>query len=188
MREGGYKIESAGLGVLPNIGLYSKKYSRLADIPNGAPVAVANDPVNQARGLLLLQAAGLIQLKAGVGAKASVGDVVANPRRFKIVEVEGPQLIRALDDVALALGYPAAFVTSGQPELASRGLQYSTTDDLYYAIRFVARSDRKNDPRIQQFIRLYQNSPAVAQRILASYAGNAQLYSLPWRTPAVAGK
>jgi len=184
LRERGYKIESVGVGLLPNIGLYSKKYTALADIPNGAAVGVANDPVNQARGLLLLQAAGLVQLKPGVGAKASVHDVVGNPRKLKLVEIEGPQLVRAVDDLALAQGYPAHFVNAGQAALASRALQYSTIDDLYYAIRFVARSDRKSDPRIQQFIRLYQNSPAVAKQISASYAGNDKLYALPWRNGA----
>lgn len=179
--ERGYKVESVAFGLLPNIGLYSKKYTSIADIPQGGTVGVANDPVNQARGLLLLQAAGLIKLKEGVGAKASVGDVVDNPRKLKIVEVEGPQLVRAVDDLALAQGYPAHFVNAGQPEWASKALQYSTIDDTYYAIRFVARSDRKDDPRIRQFIDVYQNSQAVAQQIHQSFAGDAQLYSLPWK-------
>lgn len=179
--EGGYKIESVAYGLLPNIGLYSKKYDTLAAIPDGSKVGVANDPVNQARGLLLLQAAGLIQLKDGVGAKASVNDVVHNPKKLQLVEVEGPQLVRAVDDLALAQGYPAHFVNAGQPELASKALQYSTIDDLYYAIRFVARSDNKNDSRIRQFVDIYQHSPAVAAQIDKSFAGDKKLYSLPWK-------
>ena len=186
IRDRGYKIESVGLGLLPNIGLYSKKHAALADIPVGASVGVANDPVNQARGLLLLQTAGLIQLRPGVGAKASVNDVVGNPRKLKLLEVEGPQLVRALDDVALAQGYPAHLVNAGQRELASRALLYSTVDDLYYAIRFVARSDRKQDPRIAQFVQLYQASPAVAKQISASFADDPKLYSLPWKNAAKA--
>ena len=186
IRDRGYKIESVGLGLLPNIGLYSKKHAALADIPVGASVGVANDPVNQARGLLLLQTAGLISLRPGVGAKASVNDVVGNPRKLKLLEVEGPQLVRALDDVALAQGYPAHLVNAGQRELASRALLCSTVDDLYYAIRFVARSDRKQDPRIAQFVQLYQASPAVAKQTSASFADDAKLYSLPWNNTAKA--
>lgn len=181
IRERGYRIESVGIGLLPNIGLYSKKYQSLAEVPEGAAVGVANDPVNQARGLLLLESAGLIQLRKGVGAKANVTDVASNPRRLKFVEIEGPQLVRAIDDLALAQGYPAHFINAGQTELASRALQYSTTDNVYYAIRFVAHSDRKNDPRIAQFIQLYQSSPAVAKQIDASFAGDSKLYTLPWR-------
>lgn len=189
IRERGYRIESVGIGLLPNIGLYSKKYASLADVPDGASVGVANDPVNQARGLLLLQSAGLIRLKDGAGARAAVADVVANPRKLKLVEVEGPQLVRAIDDLALAQGYPAHFVNAGQPALASRALKYSTVDDVYYAIRFVARSDRKGDPRIAQFIRIYQSSEAVARQIDKSFAGDAKLYALPWRAaPAQASR
>ena len=180
IRTAGYKIQSVGFGLLPNIGLYSKKFTSLKDIPEGSSVGVANDPVNQARGLQLLQSAGLIKLKDGVGAKASVNDVTGNPRKLKLVEVEGPQLVRAIDDLALAQGYPAHFVNAGHPQLASRALQYSTVDDLYYAIRFVARTDRKDDPRIQQFIKLYQTSDAVAKQISKSFAGDSKLYSLPW--------
>lgn len=179
--ERGYKIESVGYGLLPNIGLYSKKYQSIDEIPEGSSVGVANDPVNQARGLLLLQAAGLVKLREGTGSKASVNDIQGNPRKLKIVEVEGPQLVRAIDDLALAQGYPAHFVNAGQPQWASRALKYSTIDDVYYAIRFVARSDRKQDPRIQKFIAVYQSSDAVAQQIHSSFAQEHKLYSLPWR-------
>lgn len=179
--ERGYRIESVAYGLLPNIGLYSKKYTQLADIPEGAKVGVANDPVNQAHGLRLLQSAGLIGLKEGAGAAVSLADVSENPRRLQLVEIEGPQLVRAVDDLALAQGYPAHYVSAGQPEWAVRALQYTTIDDLYYGIRFVAHSDRKSDPRIKQFIDLYQNSPAVEQQIHASFANQSQLYALPWK-------
>ncbi|MGC8011237.1 MetQ/NlpA family ABC transporter substrate-binding protein, partial [Salmonella enterica] len=65
----------AGYGVLPNIGLFSTRIKSLAQLKDGATVAVANDPVNQGRGLLLLERAGLIKLKPGVGAKASLADI-----------------------------------------------------------------------------------------------------------------
>ena len=104
---------------------------------------------------------------------------------MQIVEVEGPQLVRAADDLALVQGYPAHFVNAGQAELASNALQYSTVDDLYYAIRFVSRSSHRNDSRIRQFVDIYQNSPAVAAQIDKSFAGDAKLYSLPWRSAEI---
>ena len=116
-----------------------------------------------------MQAAGLIQLKDGVGAQASINDVTGNPKKLQIVEVEGPQLVRAADDLALVQGYPAHFVNAGQAELASNALQYSTVDDLYYAIRFVSRSSHRDDSRIRQFVDIYQNSPVVAAQIDKSF-------------------
>lgn len=59
-------------------------------------------------------------------------------------------------------------------------LLYSGVDDLYYAIRFVAREDNAGDPRLAQFIRLYQQSPAVRVQIRKSNADNERLYTLPW--------
>ncbi|NPT51211.1 MetQ/NlpA family ABC transporter substrate-binding protein [Ralstonia sp. 3N] len=180
IKERGYAFKSVGIGVLGNIGLYSSKIKRLSDLKDGARVAVANDPVNQGRGLLLLQKAGLIKLRDGVGARGTLNDVVANPKKLKFVEIEGPQLVRALDDVDLAQGYPAHFVNAGKPDVASAGLLYSGIDDEYFAIRFVARNDNANDPRIARFIKLYQDSPAVRQQVRTSYANDDKLFTLPW--------
>jgi len=183
IRERGYKLQSVAVGVLPNIGLYSYKVKRLDDLKDGARVGVANDPVNQGRGLALLQQAGLIQLREGVGARGTVNDVVANPRHLKLVEVEGPQLVRAIDDLDLAQGYPAHFVNAGKPEVAGSALLYSGLSDVYFAIRFVTRQDNANDARVKRFVKLYQDSPAVREQLRKSYAGDARLYSLPWLHP-----
>jgi len=180
VRQNGVKLVSVGLGLLPNIGLYSERYARLADLPAGAKVAVANDPVNQGRGLALLATAGLITLKDGVGAKATLDDIAANPKKLRFVEIEGPQLVRAVADVDLAQGYPAHYVNAGRADFAGKALLYSGVDDRAYAIRFVARADRAETSEIRRFIALYQTSPAVRARIDAAFAHNAALYTLPW--------
>ncbi len=65
IRERGYKLASIGTGVLSNIGLFSYKVKRFDELKEGARVGIANDPVNQGRGLLLLEKAGLIKLRDG---------------------------------------------------------------------------------------------------------------------------
>lgn len=180
VKETGFKLQSVGLGILPNIGLYSERHTGLAALPERATVAVANDPVNQGRGLALAEAAGLIRLKAGAGAKATLDDIVANPKALKFVEIEGPQLVRAISDVDLAQGYPAHYVNTGRGDFAGKALIYSGVGDIRFAIRFVARSDRAGDPEIAKFVAIYQTSPAVRARIDAAYANNAVLYTLPW--------
>lgn len=186
VKERGYKFRSVATGVLPNIGLYSTRIKRFDELKEGARVGVASDPVNQGRGLLLLQKAGLIKLRDGVGAKGSVNDIVANPKKLKLIEVEGPQLVRALDDVDLAQGYPAHFVNAGKPQVAGAGLLYSGIDDTYFAIRFVSREDNAADPRVARFVKIYQDSAAVRKQLGASYANNDKLYSLPWLKTASA--
>src|SRR5256885_9354393 len=59
IQKNGYKLASAGTGILANVGLYSLKHKSIAQVPQGGKVGIANDPVNQGRGLLLLQKVGL---------------------------------------------------------------------------------------------------------------------------------
>ena len=84
-------------------GAYSKKIQRIADLPNGATVAIPNDPSNGGRALLLLAQQGLIELKDPSNLTATALDVVKNPKKLKFRELEAPLLPRALDDVHLAL-------------------------------------------------------------------------------------
>ena len=180
VKETGFKLKSVAFGLLPNIGLYSAKVKRFDELKPGARIAVASDPVNQGRGLLLLEKAGLVKLRDGVGARGSVRDIVGNPRNFKLIEIEGPQLVRALDDVDLAQGYPAHFVNAGKPQVAGSALLYSGIHDDYFAIRFVTRENNASDARVRKFVEIYQNSAAVKAQIARSFANDEKLYSLPW--------
>ncbi|KQT69092.1 hypothetical protein ASG54_04410 [Aureimonas sp. Leaf460] len=175
-----YAFADVGLGLLSNIGLYSATLKSLSDVKDGARVAVASDPVNQGRGLLLLEKAGLIKLKDGTGYKATLDDIVDNPKHLDLVEIEGPQLVRALEDVDLAQGYPGHFVNAGKPEIARSALLYSGIDDERFAIRFVTRADHAQSPEVRRFVEIYQASPAVRRTIHTALAEDEKLYSLPW--------
>jgi D-methionine transport system substrate-binding protein len=179
VKQRGYKFADVGVGALANIGLYSLKHKSLAEIPQGGSVALANDPVNEGRGLLLLQKAGLITLKDGVGFRATLDDIVDNPKRLTFTEVEGPQLVRVTADVDLAMGYPHFIVAAKTFDPAS-GFIYSGIDDKQFAIRFVVRADHANDPGIRKFVAIYQTSPKVRAAIGKAFANNPKLYTLAW--------
>ena len=49
-----WKIVKVANTIASPQGVYSVKYKTLADLPQGATVAIANDPSNGARGLLIL--------------------------------------------------------------------------------------------------------------------------------------
>ncbi|MBA4791329.1 MAG: MetQ/NlpA family ABC transporter substrate-binding protein [Pseudomonadota bacterium] len=102
VKDRGYKIVSVGTTVNFPIGIYSKKYKSLDDLPVGATVAIPNDPTNGGRVLLLLKDKGYIKLRDGVGFKPSVADITENPKKLKIVEIDAAQLPRSLPDVDAA--------------------------------------------------------------------------------------
>ena len=95
-------VNAAGIHIEP-MGIYSKKIQKLDSLANGATVAIPNDPTNGGRALLLLQKAGLLKLKDGVGVAATVHDVVANPKNLKFQELEAAQVPRTLEDVDIAV-------------------------------------------------------------------------------------
>lgn len=101
--EKGCNLVSAGGIHIEPMALYSKKYSAVKDLPDGAIIAVPNDPTNGGRAYLLLQSAGLIELNEKAGITATSLDIVVNPKNFKFTELEAPSLPRVLDDVDAAV-------------------------------------------------------------------------------------
>lgn len=179
IEKNGYKLASAGTGILANVGLYSLKHQAVEQVPQGGKVGIANDPVNQGRGLLLLQKVGLIKLKPEVGYLGSLDDIVENPKKLSFVEVEGPQLVRITGDVDIAQGYPH-FIVAAKAFDPSSGLAYSGIEDAQFAIQFVVKADRTRDPVIQKFISIYQNAQSVRDVSRAAFNNDERLYTLAW--------
>lgn len=102
IKDRGYKLVPVAQTVNFPLGVYSKKVKAWADVPNGASIAIPNDPTNGGRALLLLQDKGVLTLKPNVGYKPTVFDITSNPKGLKIVEIDAAQAPRALDDVAAA--------------------------------------------------------------------------------------
>ena len=82
VKDKGLKLVSIGQTVVAPIGLYSHKIKSLDELKDGAVVAIPNDPTNGARGLLLLQKAGLIKVKDGVK-YPTPADVAENPKHLQ---------------------------------------------------------------------------------------------------------
>ena len=96
---GTHLVSVAGVHFEP-FGIYAGKTKSLADLGEGATVAVPNDTTNEARALL--EAEGLIQLKDGAGMTATVADIVENPLNLQIEELEAAQVARTVNDVDIA--------------------------------------------------------------------------------------
>ena len=97
------KVHFEPLGVYAGSSSEIKDTLTLDDIKDGAQIAVPNDGTNEARALQLLEAHGLIKIKAGVGLAATVLDIEENPKNIKIVEIEAKNLSAILPDVDYAV-------------------------------------------------------------------------------------
>lgn len=99
-KEKGYDFAVAGKVHVEPIGFYSSKLKSKDDIKDGANIAIPNNPSNEYRALVLLQAQGLIKLKDGItNYSATPKDIVQNSKNLKFTEVDVAQLPRVLQDV-----------------------------------------------------------------------------------------
>jgi D-methionine transport system substrate-binding protein len=127
-------------------GLYSVKYKNINDLPNGASIAIPNDPSNGGRALLLLQAKGLITLKDGAGLTATPRDIIGNPKNFRFQELEAALLPRSLQDVDAATINGNYALEAGLNPLKD-SLIIEGADSPYVNI-VVVQKGKENDSRV----------------------------------------
>ena len=153
------------------LAIYPGKTKTLADLPDGATVAVPNDTTNEARALLLLQAQGLITLPANADLTVTPRDIVDNPKNLKIVELEAAAIPAALPDAdlgvingnfALSAGLDASTV------LAKEDPNSQAADT--YANILVVKAGSENDPGIKALAKAL-NSEKCRKFINDTYQG-----------------
>ncbi|MET0342374.1 MAG: methionine ABC transporter substrate-binding lipoprotein MetQ [Polyangiales bacterium] len=161
VKDRGYKLAVVGNTFVYPIAAYSKKIKKLSELKDGAEIAVPNDPTNLGRALVLLEKQGLLKLKPGVGAKATSLDIAENPRKLKVVELEAPQLPRALPDVDLAV-INTNYATQIDLSPTRDGLFHEEKDSPYVNL-IVSREDNKGRKEILDFVKAYQTDEVYAK-------------------------
>jgi D-methionine transport system substrate-binding protein len=165
----GYHIVPAGYTIVEPIGLYSKKFRSVADLPNGAKVGIPNDPSNGGRALNLLAANGVISIKEGKGLVPSLLDITSNPKKLQLIELDAAQLPRSLDDFAAAIINTNYAIDGGLDPRKDALLQEPRLNNPYG--NFVAvRAKDKDKPMFKALVAAYQ-SPEVAQFIETRFKG-----------------
>ncbi|MEC8935802.1 MAG: MetQ/NlpA family ABC transporter substrate-binding protein, partial [Pseudomonadota bacterium] len=79
----GYDFAIAGYTFVYPIGAYSEKYDSIDELPDGAQIALPNDPSNEGRALILMHNEGLITLNDPTFLEATPIDIAENPRNFR---------------------------------------------------------------------------------------------------------
>ncbi|GGI05084.1 MetQ/NlpA family ABC transporter substrate-binding protein [Egicoccus halophilus] len=151
------------------LGLYSERHGALDELPDGATVAIANDPTNAARGLRLLEANGLITLADTGDAAPTVLDLEDNPRDLDITEIEAAQLPRTLQDVDAAVINGNYAIEAGLVP-ADDALALEAAEGNPNANLVVVREGDQDDPRIEQLEELL-HSDEVRDFIDTTYEG-----------------
>lgn len=161
----GYKLVSLASTVLMPLGVYSKKEKDLQSLPNGAKIAIPNDPTNEGRALRLLEKVGLIKLDQAEFPTAL--NIIENPKKLEILEIEAPQLPRVMDEVNLIVSNTDWILLAGldpHTALATEG-----ADSPYVNIIAVRQGDELRED-IKKFIEIY-HSPVIKHYILEKFKG-----------------
>ncbi|WP_194207638.1 lipoprotein NlpA [Superficieibacter sp. 1612_C1] len=167
-----YKLVAVGnTFVFPMAG-YSKKIKTVSELKKGATVAIPNDPTNLGRALLLLQKEKLITLKPDTGLLPTALDITANPLGLNIMELEGAQLPRVLDDPKVDVAIISTTYLQQTGLSPVHDSVFIEDKNSPYVNIIVTREDNKDAENVRDFIHAYQ-SPEVANAAEKIFNGGA---------------
>ncbi|MFD1125190.1 MetQ/NlpA family ABC transporter substrate-binding protein [Lentilactobacillus raoultii] len=165
------QLAALGTTYLEPLGIYSDKYKHINQIPNGATVAIANNPANTARGLLLLQSAGLIKLKKHFGTLGNTTDIASNPKHLKFKEIDdttGPRVLHTVDVVLIS----NTVALEGHLNVLKDSIFHEKIDLSTRSNINVLATAKKNrhHKTYQKLVKLY-HEPAIQKYIKDQYDG-----------------
>lgn len=145
--------------------LYSTKHTSVDQIPQGGQIVIPNDPTNQARALLVLQAAGLITLKGGGNSLSTPNEIES--AKVEVVPVDAAQTatnIQSVDAAIVNNNYATAAKLTEQQRIFADDPNSESSKP--YINAFVARAEDKDNPVYLQLAALYHD-PEVEAAIRA---------------------
>lgn len=164
----GLNLTSIGTVHLEPMGVYSTKIKDIKTLPDGAHVAIPNDPTNGGRALLVLQSAGLIKLRDGAPITATPQDIAENPKNLQFSELEAPQLPRSLEDADIAV---INMNFALEAKLDPKSSIYTESSDSPYANIVAVRAGDEKRPELQKLMKAL-NSQEAKDFINKKYNGS----------------
>ncbi len=166
-------VPIAATAVYP-LGLYSKQYTSVEEIPAGAEIAIPNDPSNLARGLLVLQDAGLVVLRDGGSAYSTEADVLPESK-VTVTPVDAAQTAIALNSIAASI-INNDFVADAGLDPSDALYQDDAGSDAArpYINVWVARADDAENADYATLIALFKETE-IQDALVAQSGGTAVL-------------
>lgn len=163
-----YTLEAIGRTFVYPVGIYSKKFKTLSELPENAVIAVPNDPSNEMRSLQLLEKAHLITLKTA--SNTGLQDIVTNPHHLQFKEMDAAQLPRVLPDVDAAVINTTFALPAGLTP--AHDALFTEDKDSPYANIIVIRSDSPKKEKLELFVKAL-NSDEVKEKAKMLFGDSA---------------
>lgn len=169
-----HKLDLVSIGntVFAPMGIYSEKHTEVESIVEKAKIAIPNDVTNGGRALILLDKAGIIELKEEAGATPTVKDIVSNPKQVEMISMSAQQIPISLEDVDLGVINSGVAVTAGlNPAEKAIFMEDADSEETknYYNI-FAVRKEDENNKVLNRLVEIYQTEP-VKEIIEEMYNG-----------------
>jgi D-methionine transport system substrate-binding protein len=169
VKKQGLKLTSIGKSIVVPMGIYSKKFTALDAVTDGATCAIPNDPSNGARALLLLQQAGLIKLKNGDAVDASITDITENRKNLKLVELDAAQIPLSLNDMDMACVNANYAIPAGLNPVKD-ALKVEDKNSPFVNV-IAVRTEDKDNASYKKVVEIYQ-SDAIKKFIEEHFKGS----------------
>ena len=176
----GEDLVPVGATAIYPLALYSTKYDSVKDIKKGDTVAIPNDESNLSRALLVLQSAGLVELKDGGSIFSTVDDVDTDKSTVKVTTLEASLTPTSLPDVAAAI-INNDFVADAGLTFKDAIAQDDPSDEnaLPYVNIFAARSEDKDNETFAKLVKIYQDTKTVTDAVQENSGGTAVFVKTP---------
>ena len=166
-KEGTHLVSVGGIHIEP-MGVYAGKTASLEELPDGAEIAIPNDPTNEGRALLLLEAQGLIKLADSSNLEATPNDIVENPKNLTFKELEAAMIPNAVDEVDLSvINVNYALEAGFNPTEDALAIEDANSP---YVNIVAVKEGNENNPAVLALVKALQ-SDAVRDFINETYGG-----------------
>jgi len=176
----GYDLVPVGATAVYPMALFSDRWNSVAEFPEGAEIAIPNDPTNLARALLVLQDAGLLVLNNGGSRQSTAYDVDTANSRVSVIPVDAAQTAASIHDL------DGAIVNNdmiGQIGLSLSDAVYADNPESEasqpYINIFVARAADVDNPTFARLVSIFHNTPAVIDGLQEANANAAVIVDTP---------
>ncbi|MFD1778756.1 MetQ/NlpA family ABC transporter substrate-binding protein [Fredinandcohnia salidurans] len=153
------------------IGIYSKEYKNLNELPDGAKIIMSNSFSDHGRILPIFEREGIIKLKEGVGDQARVEDIVDNPKNLDFSTLIEAKLLATSfengegDAVVINTNY----ALEGGVNIAEDGIAFEG-DDVVPANLIVVNKGDEGREEIKALVEVLK-SEEIQKFIEEKYAG-----------------